>query len=117
MGVLTAMLEPLCGWGREKEGDAGVRESLAEALMMLVSCMGACFRLRISAAGWSILMCYAPLLGCFLQPGPGRLLLASVLACWMAGALLAQHAVSVRLAHEGRPGQLMAQTVWKSGCG
>lgn len=38
-GVLTAMLEPLCGWGCDKEGDAGVRESLAEALMMLVSCM------------------------------------------------------------------------------
>ena len=39
-GVLTAMLEPLCGWGCDKEGDAGVRESLAEALMMLVSCLG-----------------------------------------------------------------------------
>lgn len=38
-GVLTAMLEPLCGWGCAKEGDAGVRESLAEALMMLVSCL------------------------------------------------------------------------------
>ena len=39
-GVLMAMLEPLCGWGCAKEGDAGVRESLAEALMMLVGCLG-----------------------------------------------------------------------------
>ncbi|KAK9846461.1 hypothetical protein WJX81_004401 [Elliptochloris bilobata] len=34
-GVLTAMLEPLCGWEAPKEGDSVVRESLAEALMML----------------------------------------------------------------------------------
>lgn len=34
--TLTAMLDPLCGWEGPMDGDSVVRESLAEALMMLV---------------------------------------------------------------------------------
>ena len=36
-GMLTAMLEPLCSRNGPKDSDGVVRESLAEALMMLVS--------------------------------------------------------------------------------
>ena len=58
--MLAAMLEPLCGWGCAKEGDAGVRESLAEALMMLVGCMGPCW--LVAATARSNIISYAVLL-------------------------------------------------------